>query len=131
MYYITVIIAVKTVQMFYQNHESLVRLHNYYIDYSQNAIVSKTENCKAIIPVKSGLSLNYYKRDGGNYSYGFYFKNSDKSILESCTSFEDYTEKTYEYVNNYSDAQDVITSLNKIINLLSGSSSSYSSTSNL
>ena len=109
--------------------------NTYYVDYSQNAIVSKTQNCKAIIPVKSGLRLYYYKRDGGTYSYGFYFENSDKSILESCTSFEDYTEKTYEYVNNYSDAQSIVTSLNKIISILNNSSTSstpsYSSSSSI
>jgi hypothetical protein len=98
--------------------------NTYYVDYTQNAIVSKTQNCKAIIPVKSGLRLTYYKRDGGDYSYGFYFENSDNSILESCTSFEDYTERTYEYVNNYSDAKAVVTSLNRIIDLLRNSSSS-------
>lgn len=104
--------------------------NTYYIDYTQNAIVSKTENCRAIVPVKSGLSVNYYKRTGDGHTYGFYFENSDKSILESCTSFEDYTEKTYEYLANYEDAQTVIRSLKKIINLLENSSSSYGSSSN-
>lgn len=89
----------------------------YTVDFATKTIIAKTESCKAIVPVKSGLTLNYYKRDG-NYGEGFYFENSDKSILESCTNFEDYTEKTYEYVSNYDDVQTVIRSLKKIIDLL-------------
>jgi hypothetical protein len=98
----------------------------YSVDYATKTITAKTESCRAVVPVKSGLSLNYYKRDG-TYGEGFYFENSDKSILESCTSFEDYTEKTYEYVSNYNDVQTVIRSLNKIISLLQNSSMSGSS----
>jgi hypothetical protein len=104
----------------------------YSVDYATKKIIAKTESCKAIVPVKSGLTLNYYKRDS-DYGEGFYFENSDKSILESCTSFEDYTEKTYEYVSNYEDVQIVIRSLNKITNLLQNSSTtttvSYGTTS--
>ena len=67
--------------------------------------------------------MNNYQRNG-DYGYGFYFENSDKSILESCTSFEDYTEKTHEYLSNYEDAQTVIHSLKNIINLLQSNSHS-------
>ena len=92
--------------------------HTYYIDYKKNAIISKTESCEAIIPVKSGLSIHYFQRDSGKYTHGFYFENSDNSILESCSFFENYTESTYEYVSNYTDAQTIILSLKKIINFL-------------
>lgn len=102
----------------------------YIVDYAAKTITSKTANCRAIVPVKSGLSVNYYKRDGGTYGEGFYFQNSDNSILESCTSFENYTEKTYEYVNNYNDVQTVIRSLKKIISLLQQNSTTSYSTSN-
>ncbi len=98
--------------------------NTYSFDYSTNTITSRTENCKAVVPIKNGLSVNYYKREGGDYGEGFYFENADNSILESCTSFEDYTEKTYEYVNNYSDVQTVIRSLNNIISLAKGNTSS-------
>ena len=100
--------------------------NTYYVDYDKNAIISKTAKCRAIIPVKSGLSVNYYKKNGGDYAYGFYFQNSDNSILESCTSFEEYTEKTYEYLSNYNEVQTTIKSLQKIINLLGKNSNNYS-----
>lgn len=93
----------------------------YTIDFSKKTITATTKSCRAIVPVKSGLSLNYYQRSG-DYGYGFYFENSDKSILESCTSFEDHTEKTHEYLSNYEDAQTVIHSLKNIINLLESNS---------
>ena len=95
----------------------------YTIDFSKKTITATTKSCRAIVPVKSGLSVNNYQRNG-DYGYGFYFENSDKSILESCTSFEDYTEKTHEYLSNYEDAQTVIHSLKNIINLLQSNSHS-------
>ena len=93
----------------------------YSVDFSKKKITARTKSCQAIVPVKSGLSVNYYKRDG-TYGEGFYFENSDKSILETCTNFEDYTDKTYEYLSSYNDAQTVIRSLKNIIDLLENNS---------
>lgn len=104
----------------------LARMNQIYAEHNQfkcrwdyNAstkmLTRSSEYCVIYIPINKGVSIEYYERGGGGDAYGYQLTADSEVIREKCTSFDNYTKNTKDFVNDKELAKVVVNDLTAIL----------------
>lgn len=79
------------------------------VNESTKQLIGTTSGCAVTINLNELDNIEYYLRNGTDF--GFRFVSDSKGILEKCTSFENYVDKSYEYLDSELNARTVISEM--------------------